>query len=249
LADQRTGRRGTRAPPNQISIQEDSTVETDFFTEQDRRILETYIPVVKGISLVSGSNCEVSLHSMEDISHSVIAIENGFITGRKIGSEMIPMVRDRLIGYKQNHPEDQLEDDVIGIFYGFNQSGHSLKSVAVLLRNLENKIIGCIEIHVDVSIPLNEFIKNFFPNVNGGMMDEFNEHAYSDVDQLIYTSLDEATHRMTMMKQISASERNRLIVRELNDRGIFNIRGAVETVAKQLGTSRYTIYNYLRDIK
>lgn len=90
---------------------------------------------------------------------------------------------------------------------------------------------------------------NFFPSVNGGMMEEFNERVPSDVDQLIFNSLEEAISHVNMLKEISALERNRLIVRELNDRGIFNIRGAVETIAKQLGTSRYTIYNYLRDIK
>ncbi|MCX4370923.1 MAG: PAS domain-containing protein [Dysosmobacter sp.] len=221
----------------------------DFFDEQDRQILETYIPVVKGISLVSGPNCEVSLHSLENMDHSVIAIENGFITGRKIGSGMIPLIRDRLAEYSHEHLGEKTEEDVIGIFYGFNHNGHSLKSVAILLRNHTQKIIGCIEVHIDVSIPLNEFIKNFFPSVNGGMMEEFNERTPSDVDQLIFNSLEEATSHVNMMKEISASERNRHIVRELNDRGIFNIRGAVETIAKQLGASRYTIYNYLRDIK
>lgn len=221
----------------------------DIFDEQDRGILKTYIPLVKGISLVSGPNCEVSLHSLEDMEHSVIAIENGFITGRKIGSGMIPLIRDRLVEYDHEHWQGKPEEDVIGIFYGFNHNGHSLKSVAVLLRNQAQEIIGCIEIHVDVSIPLNEFIKNFFPSVNGGMMEEFNERVPSDVDQLIFNSLEEAISHVNMLKEISALERNRLIVRELNDRGIFNIRGAVETIAKKLGTSRYTIYNYLRDIK
>ena len=75
----------------------------DIFDEQDRGILKTYIPLVKGISLVSGPNCEVSLHSLEDMEHSVIAIENGFITGRKIGSGMIPLIRDRLVEYDHEH--------------------------------------------------------------------------------------------------------------------------------------------------
>lgn len=215
------------------------------FTDEDRAILDTFIPVVSGISLVSGPNCEVSLHSLEDPDRSVIYIENGCITDRKIGSAMIPMVRERLM----EHTEDKQNDDVIGIFYGFNSFGHSLKSTAILIRNPEGRLIGCIEIHIDVSIPLNEFIKNFFPSVNSGMMDELSEHMPSDVDRLIYTAMNEAIAHANMMTQISSLDRNRQIVRELSDRGIFNIRGAVETVAKQLGTSRYTIYNYLRDVK
>lgn len=219
------------------------------FTDQNRRILDTYMPTVKGISLVYGPNCEVALHSLDDLEHSVIAIENGFITGRKIGSAAIPLVRDRFIEYRNEHQLEIPENDVIGVFYSYNQNGHPLKSVVILIRNLEQQVIGCIEVNIDVAIPLHEFVKAFLPSVNGGMMDEFNEHAPSDVDQLIFTSLSEAISRANATQELSAPERNRFIVRELNERGIFNIRGSVETVAKQLGTSRYTIYNYLRDIK
>lgn len=199
--------------------------------------------------MVSGPNCEVTLHSLEDMDHSVIAIENGFVTGRKVGSGMIPLIRDRLIESGDGYQLDHSDDDIVGIFYSYNQEGHPLKSIVTLIRNPQQAIIGCIEIHIDVAMPLNEFVKTFLPSVNGGMMDEFNEHVPSDVDQLIFSTLSTAVTKANNLKEISASERNRVIVRELNDRGIFNIRGAVETVAKQLGTSRYTIYNYLRDIK
>ena len=80
-------------------------------------------------------------------------------------------------------------------------------------------------------------------------MDEFNEHVPNDTDQLIFSSLSEATSHANAMTGRSSLERNRILVKELNNRGTFNIRGAVETVGQQLGTSRYTIYNDLRDIK
>lgn len=219
------------------------------FTEQDRMILNSYQTVIKGIALIMGPNCEVTLHSMEDMEHSVIAIENSFVTGRKVGSAMIPLIRDRLVEADDGYHMDHTDDDIIGIFYNYNQEGHPLKSLVVLIRNPLQAIIGCIEIHIDVAMPLYEFVKNFLPSVNGGMMDEVNEHVPSDVDQLIYTSLSSALSKANALKEISSSERNRIIVKELNEKGIFNIRGAVETIAKQLGTSRYTIYNYLRDIK
>ena len=40
-----------------------------------------------------------------------------------------------------------------------------------------------------------------------------------------------------------------VVVRELDERGVFLIRGAVSTVARVLGVSRYTIYNYLEEMK
>jgi predicted transcriptional regulator YheO len=39
------------------------------------------------------------------------------------------------------------------------------------------------------------------------------------------------------------------VVQELDERGVFLIRGAINGVAQALGVSRYTIYNYLDEIK
>lgn len=39
-----------------------------------------------------------------------------------------------------------------------------------------------------------------------------------------------------------------MIVQQLKDENIFSVRGAVSIVANELGVSRYTIYNYLKDI-
>ena len=106
-----------------------------------------------------------------------------------------------------------------------------------------------MEILIDVGIPLHEFVKGLLPSITGGMLEEFNDHIPNDTDQLIYSVLAEATSYANSIKGISSLDRNRMITKMLNQRGIFNIRGSVETVAKELGTSRYTIYNYLRDTK
>ena len=37
------------------------------------------------------------------------------------------------------------------------------------------------------------------------------------------------------------------LIRLLDKRGIFLIKGAIDEVAKELGISHYTIYNYLRE--
>src|SRR5262249_53052765 len=39
------------------------------------------------------------------------------------------------------------------------------------------------------------------------------------------------------------------VVKDLNTRGFFTLRGAVELAAQQLGVSRFTIYNYLNELQ
>lgn len=218
-------------------------------TAEKYQKLQGLCPMLKGISMACGSNCEVSLHSLGDLEHSVIAIENGFITNRQVGDGMIPLVRDQITDLMNGNPSHGQEKDVSGIFYTYNASNHPLKGVVSLIRNEEGELIGCMEILIDVGIPLHEFVKGLLPSITGGMLEEFNDHVPNDTDQLISTVLAEATAYVNSIKGISSLERNRMITKMLNQRGIFNIRGSVETVAKELGTSRYTIYNYLRDTK
>lgn len=38
------------------------------------------------------------------------------------------------------------------------------------------------------------------------------------------------------------------VVRELSEAGLFTLKSAVDTVAEALGTTRFTIYNYLNEL-
>jgi len=61
--------------------------------------------------------------------------------------------------------------------------------------------------------------------------------------------LEKVIDNIKTQRKISFSEKNKLIVFELYKRGVFNVRGVIDLVAKELGISRYTIYNYLREAK
>jgi predicted transcriptional regulator YheO len=48
-------------------------------------LVKSLIPIVKAISATFGKNCEVVLHDFSGLQHSIILIENGHVTGRKVG--------------------------------------------------------------------------------------------------------------------------------------------------------------------
>ena len=54
----------------------------------NRELIESYIPFAKFLSAVCGPTCEVVLHDLSDIEHSIIYIENS-ITDRKVGDGLI----------------------------------------------------------------------------------------------------------------------------------------------------------------
>ena len=52
-----------------------------------KSLIEFYTRLAHGLAVQFGSNCEVVVHDLQgkDIEHSIIAIENGHVTGRRIG--------------------------------------------------------------------------------------------------------------------------------------------------------------------
>ena len=50
--------------------------------------LQGYVPLVNFIAEVVGPNCEVVLHDLSDLEHSVVAISDNRLTDRQIGSSI-----------------------------------------------------------------------------------------------------------------------------------------------------------------
>ena len=210
-------------------------------TEEDRLVLRALEPVVDAVATLFGDNCEVLLHSLENLSNSVVRIANGHVTGRSVGS---PITDLGIKALKNAHPGSS---DVIGSYFSKTSSGKTLKSVTALIRNRE-KPIGLLCINLDLSVPLEDVLKTFVADWNGSGGESPETFAMSS-EELVHLSVDKAIEKMSRERQISANTRNKRIVQELHQQGIFDIKGAVDVVARELGVSRYTIYNYLREIR
>lgn len=203
-------------------------------------------PLLSSIILAFGPNCTVSLHCVAGAKFPCIAVENGSVTGMEVGSDVSPFVADIL-----SEESKYGGSSTIGVFYTKTADGHALKSTLSLIRNKNNDLIGCIWISIDLSVPLHDFIRNFIPVVDDNLADSLSDSTETrpvgDVDNLVLVTLDQAIYNASGYRAISATERNKLVVKDLQRRGIFSIRSAVSIVAKELGVSRYTIYNYLKD--
>ena len=210
------------------------------FTENDRKILARYENVLDAIAQVFGENCEVVLHSLEDVSKSVIKIVNGHITGRLPGSPITDLGLEILRTSFEKHK------DVTGAYFSKTRLGKPLKSVSMLIRNDEDRPIGFMCINFDLSIPLYQLIQEFSPSsgipANG-------ENFAPDVKNLVEQAVADELDKMSRTTGISLTEKNRQIVFNLEQKNFFEIKGAVELVGYELGVTKHTIYKYLREIR
>ncbi|MDI6705783.1 MAG: PAS domain-containing protein [Bacillota bacterium] len=206
-------------------------------------ILKSIIPVVKGIAKTFGKNCEVVLHDITDPYHSIVAIENAHVTERGLGG---PMSQSNIELIKQGgFTEDQLN------YTKKTSDGRILKSSTVIIRDDNNDPIGCLCINFDLS----EFVivRN---SINSLCATDGEEEARADRDydgtnindvlcNLVNSVLDSSGKPVAYMTKEDKVE----IVKVLDKKGAFLIKGAIDYVAKVLCVSRYTVYNYLDEIR
>ncbi|GHU60983.1 hypothetical protein FACS189445_2220 [Spirochaetia bacterium] len=210
-------------------------------TVKDKQILDSVKPIVDGIAAFMGENCEVVLHSFESLDCSVIHIANGRITGRSIGSPITDL------GMKILRESTDTSKDVTSCYYSRTTDGKTLRSATIMIRNPAKKPIGMICINLNMDAPLLSMINTLAIPQAGSP--ENPENFVANLDELIKTTLRETIITINGHQDIPNHEKNKTIVCELIKKGMFDIRGSIDIVARELSVSRYTIYNYIRDHK
>jgi len=221
-------------------IKNSENLKTIKLSDYDKKILHIMVPIVEGVAKLFGKNCEVVLHSLNDLQHSIIKIENGEITGRKLGSPVTDLGIKIL-------KEVNFSGDNVSSYYTKTKDGKILKSVTILIRNTQEKPIGFLCININLSASLMEFVQELFPNSK--TLVNTLEHFPVDTNELINKTLEEVIAKIAKKQDVPNTDKNKLIVLELYNKGIFDIKGTIDLVAKEIGVSRYTIYNYIRETK
>lgn len=78
---------------------------------------------------------------------------------------------------------------------------------------------------------------------------EIRENFAENTDELIETALTEIKNAILNDLSISSQNKNKEIILELYNRGIFNIKDSVIKVASLLGISKNTVYMHIRNVK
>jgi predicted transcriptional regulator YheO len=210
-------------------------------TQNDHKILHEYTNIAEGISQILGKYCETTVHSLEDPLKSLIYISHGEITGRKVGS---PLTNLGLELIEKSKTETK---NIIGPYYSTTETGKQLKSVTVLIRNDNTDLIGFLCINLDISAPLNAFMSELIGK--NDTQESISENYSNSIQELVHSAFLNSQKKISQLTGISPIEKNKNIIHELEQLGIFNIKGAVENIALEIGVSKFTIYNYLRDIR
>ncbi|MGB9695370.1 MAG: helix-turn-helix transcriptional regulator [Caldisericaceae bacterium] len=217
------------------------------FKKNDARTIESLKNVVKGLAAFLGDDAEVVLHSLEDMNHSIVAIENGHITGRVVGSSLTDAGRKIIKDVNIN------DKPFIGPYRSISPTGKILRSVTIPIKNPEKEVIGFICINMDIAkfLQLEKLVSDFTEfsreKISNGDLEKTGDNI--ELEDLRRKIFEEVLVKSGAKGEIPLKERNKFIIEELYRRDFFRVKDSIDFVAQKLGVSIFTVYNYLRELK
>ncbi|MFK4149237.1 PAS domain-containing protein [Streptomyces sp. NPDC004065] len=212
-------------------------------TSEADAVLAALTPVVDGLAATLGSFCEVVLHDFRRPENSVVAIA-GTVTGRTVGGAMSEIGMGLLA--RGDEASDALN------YLTRTGDGTLVKASTMLLRDSSGAVFGALCVNLDITAVgqahtlLGELAGGLGgPGGPGGPAAVPATTFTDDIGSVVDAIVD--AHQLRAKRQWSGLGRaERLeLFRGLDEQGVFAVRGAVQQVARRLGISRASAYDYL----
>lgn len=196
--------------------------------------------VMRLISQEFGKNCEVVLHDWEqNYDRTIVAIENGHVTGRKIGdcgSNLgLEVMRGTTDGSSQVNYVTKTKEDRL------------LRSSTLYIKDRDGKPLGALCINFDITdiLAANEVLKDIATLEEG----KEEEHFASDVNELLDYLLSQSEVIVGKKAGDMTKEDKMKALKYLDEKGALLITKSGSKICKYFGVSKFTLYNYLEEIR
>ena len=200
--------------------------------------LEMLRQVAVGIAAQLGSGCEAVVHDLsKHPDHSIVAIVNGHVSGRKVGDGASNVVMEQLENNDQS-PKDHL------CYLMKTPDGKILKSSTVYIRNSKGKVSAILAINYDISklMIVEDAVRELISTPEPQQTEPEKIVNINDVlDDLIQQSVALVGKPAALMTK----EDKMKAIRFLNRNGAFLVTRSGDKIAKYFGISKYTLYSYI----
>ena len=209
----------------------------------ETRRLETLKQIAAGVAAQFGSNCEVVIHDVSGNrpDHTIVHIENGHVSGRKVGDGASQVVLDQL-ARQDEQPKDHL------CYLTRTPDGKILKSSSLYIRNSRGGVVAIFSINYDVSGLM--MIQNTIGELLSTRDKEQTEpERIINVNAVLDELIDQSVAMVGKPVALMNKEDKVKAVQFLNETGAFLITKSGDRVCKFFGISKYTLYSYIDESK
>ena len=178
-------------------------------------LIRQYTLIVDFLGHVLGPDYEIALHELEDDSNRIIAIANGELTGRHIGSPLSNKMLEFVAG---NLYETQ---NYVLNFESVSATGKTMCSNSMFIKGRHGELSGLLCINFDAS-----------------RYEELRRRVMELCVSQEVANYPVEGDRLTQDEKME-------IMDILNRKGVFLLKGSVSHVAQTLHSSEASIYRYL----
>jgi predicted transcriptional regulator YheO len=228
--------------------------------------MQTLVGLVERLSDALPATTEIVLHDLRKLPSSIVAVA-GNVTHRSVGDPPTDVLleymasgsRDDLLRYPTDLPDGRKLQSSTLIFR--TVSGKPLAALCVnnevthwiALRQVADLALGAESGTPTADAPI-DLVVALAGAATGDAADSaptaapHGEWFAHSVDELAGHMIEKAINEIGVPVGLMRKEHKIRVVAELEARGMFLIRDAIETVAASLEVSRFTIYNYLNEL-
>jgi predicted transcriptional regulator YheO len=201
-------------------------------------IIAAFSRVGEAMCRTVGPQCEVVIHDLADLEQSIVWIM-GAVTDRKVGG---CMTARGLTLVRSGNTADTVN------YTTRTRSGKTVRSAVVFVRDETGRPIVAMEVNFDTS-PFVAFRHTLETLADPDEVYDFQDAFIDDAPQMLDSMFEKAVAFIGKPPaQMSKVDRVR-VAQILDEAGIFELRRAIPIVAGYLGVTRFTIHNYLNEIR
>lgn len=219
-------------------------------------VINALRPVVPMLAAMAGPHLEVVLHDVSKPENSVVAIANGHISGRSVGSSVLegPQNDRGFAAATRIKSKDGAVHSLVQDYVTVTADGRELRSASAIFRDASGEPFATLCLNADLSGFqaahgwLSQMLKPMVQAAVPAMAAPAAAPPESQMDTLMQEIINEAVSpggsadAMTREEKIQA-------VGAMQRRGLFIVKGGVERAAAALGVSRFTVYNYMEQLR
>jgi len=196
--------------------------------------------LMKLITAEFGSNCETVLHDWSNgYDKTIVAIENGHVTGRKVGDPGSNLGLEVMRGTQDG--SSQLN------YVTKTADNRMLKSSSLYVKNVNGEPIGAFCINYDITDLLSA--KDVLGDLTMGDEEERDEQFVTDVNDLLDYLLSQSEIIVGKKANDMTKEDKLKALKYLDDKGAMLITKSGTKICKYFDISKFTLYNYLEEIR
>ena len=197
--------------------------------------------IASALAAQFGSGCEVVIHDLSrNPDHSIVAIINGHVSGRKVGDGASNVVMEQL-RTQDPEPKDHL------CYLTKTPDGKILKSSTVYIRDRKGKVSAILAINYDISALLMvESALHGLVSTEGPQPSE--PEKIVNINDLLEELIQQSVALVGKPVALMNKDDKVRAIQFLSRHGAFLVTKSGDKVAKHFGISKYTLYSYI-DLK